>query len=84
MSPLTPFYHAAHAVEAERIVSLLHEQGIQADYHEQQLSQLPGVETVGQHRVSVATPDHERASRIINNAREDGIISRQGQFARER
>lgn len=83
MAPLTPLYHAAHAVEAERIVSLLCEQGIQADYRQQQLPQLPGVATVGQHRISAAPSDHERASRIIDNAREDGIISRQGQFVGE-
>ena len=79
MNTFISFYHSAHMVEDERIVSLLREQSIQADYHEQ----LPGVETGGQYRIFVAAPEHQETLRIILNARKDGIISHQGQFAKE-
>ncbi len=71
-------YQAADEIEAERIQSLLEEEGFEARLFHSAVSQLPGVES--HFEVAVLHKHKVKALAVIKQAIRDGIISEDGQF----
>ncbi len=69
-------YAAASAVEAERLVLLLEEDGIEALARATTMSSFPAG---GQHLVLVKASDREKALKTIADARREGAVSDRGE-----
>jgi len=72
-------YSARGEIEAERIVNFLRAEGVDARENINEISQLPSsVET--RYLISVVQGQEKNAKLRIEQAREDGIISKLGSF----
>lgn len=76
---LVEIYGAATSMEADRIVLLLDEDGIEAIARETTMSSFPAP-AESHYLVSVREPQRERARALIEAARRDGAISENGSF----
>jgi hypothetical protein len=74
---LVELYAPANAIEADRIVMLLAEDGIEAIARATTMSSFP---TSAQHLVLVRAADRERAHATIANARREGAVSDGGEW----
>lgn len=72
-------YQAADEIEAERIVGILRDAGLEAHLATPGISQLPVV-NVPEHIISVVDKYKEHAIRIIEQSRQDQVISYEGSF----
>lgn len=78
---LVQIYGAATRMEADRIVLLLDEEGVDAVVHETQATSFPS--SSGAHYlICVRGPDEPRTRTVIEAARLGGAISEQGTFLR--
>jgi predicted transcriptional regulator len=78
--PLTvDIYAAAGEIEAERIVSFLQDESIEAVHKQAQISQMPSVSD-NRFIISISTLSKERAVILLARARHDGIITTSGIF----
>jgi hypothetical protein len=75
-------YAARDEIEVERIITFLRSEGLDCKETLQGMSQLPflGDEM---HLLSVRKSQAKKAESLINKAREDNVISRQGRFLSE-
>jgi hypothetical protein len=74
---LIELYASTIAVEADRIVLLLAEDGIEALARATTMSSFP---TAAQHLILVRAGDRDRARATIENARREGAISEGGDW----
>lgn len=74
---LIELYAAQGAIEADRIVLLLAEDGVEALARATTVSSFP---TAAQHLILVRGADRERARATIENARREGAISHGGEW----
>ncbi|MDP2343946.1 MAG: hypothetical protein Q8O67_23515 [Deltaproteobacteria bacterium] len=74
---LLEIYAAASSMEAERLVLLLGEDGIEAMARATTMSSFP---TPGQYLILVKGSDREKALKTITDARREGAISDRGEL----
>jgi hypothetical protein len=74
---LVELYAAASAIEAERLVLLLNEDGVEALARETTASSFP---TSGMHLIMVRTSDREKAHATIALARSEGAVTDRGEW----
>ena len=74
---LLEIYAAASAIEAERLILLLEEDGIDGIARATTMSSFP---TAGQHLILVRAGDAEKAKVTIGDARREGVISENGEW----
>lgn len=74
---LLEIYAAASEVEAQRLVLLLQEDGVEATVRATTSSSFP---TGGQYLILVATSDQHTARTTIANARREGAVSDHGEM----
>ena len=74
---LLEIYAAATSIEAERLVMLLSEDGIEALARATTISSFPAG---GQHLILVKGSDREKATKTIADARREGVVSSQGEM----
>lgn len=80
VTPLTvDIYAAAGEIEAERIVSFLRDESIEATRTQSQISQFPSISD-NRFIISVSTLSKEKALLLLARARHDGIITTSGIF----
>ena len=72
-------YAAANEIEAERIISFLKDESIEATHQQSGISQLPSISN-NRFLITVSTPSKEKALRLLTSARHDGIITTSGIF----
>lgn len=72
-------YAAASEIEAERIVSFLRDEGIDARDLQTQIAQLPTPSDM-RYFICVPTQHRDDAVKLIKNAQEDQVISSSGSF----
>jgi hypothetical protein len=72
-------YAASNEIEAERIIAFLHDQKIASNYAKAGISQLP-VASDTAFIISVAKAQAKSAKTLIKRAREDNVISDDGNF----
>ena len=74
---LVEIYAATNAIEADRVILLLNEEGIEAQCRETSLPAFPTSGT-SRHLVTVFQQDRDKANQLIAQAIEDEILSKQG------
>jgi hypothetical protein len=74
---LVEIYAPYTAVEADRLVLLLAEDGVEALARATTISAFP---TEGQHLLLVRSSERDRARQTIEAARHDGVVSAQGEW----
>lgn len=72
---LVEIYAAATSIEAERLVLMLEEDGVEALARATTISSFP---TAGQHLILVRAGDREKALVTIRDARREGVVSEGG------
>ena len=79
LEDLVEIYAAAGALEADRIVLLLDEEGIEAIARETTMSSFPST-FEGSHLILVRDAQKAQARVLLENARRDGAIGETGAF----
>ena len=74
---LIELYAAATQMEAERLVMMLGEDGVEAIARATTISSFP---TAGQHLVLVRQSDTDKARKTITDARNEGVVSQNGEL----
>jgi hypothetical protein len=74
---LVELYAAASSIEAERLVMLLGEDGVEAIARATTISSFP---TSSQHLILVRAGDREAAKKTIEDARREGVVSDGGDW----
>jgi hypothetical protein len=82
LQDLIELYAASSAVEADRLVLLLDEDGIEAIARATTMSSFPAASDAG-HLVCVRAGDRARAKQVIEAARADGAVTLHGTFLDE-
>jgi hypothetical protein len=72
-------YAASSAMEAERIVLILEDEGVEALARALSASSFPA-DVSSQHLIVVQAPDRDKAKEAIAKARADGVITVTGDF----
>jgi hypothetical protein len=72
-------YAASNEIEAERIIAFLHDAKIDSKYAKSGISQMPVVSDTA-FVVFVAKEHVKKAKALIEHARDDGVISDNGNF----
>lgn len=79
LEDLVEIYAAAGALEADRIVLILDEEGVEAIARETTMSSFPSP-SEGSHLILVREPQKAQARTLIEGARRDGAIGETGAF----
>lgn len=74
-------YAAANQLEADRLLSLLADESIEGHLSENKVNQFP-TDSHHTYVIAVDTDHQESATALIQRAREDGVITKDGNFPR--